>query len=179
MMFFRILMQVYRELTEHTGLVFLRGLKCYFYSPIFRVNVLAELMRQSRNRLVRQSVRNKLMIRYGMEIGIGAVIGQRLRIEHYNGIVIGGGVVIGDDCRLYHQVTLGQRNGGYPEIGNRVTIYPGAKILGHIHVGDDAVIGANAVVIKDVPENCVVAGVPAGIIKGEAAYDESDKKHNL
>jgi serine O-acetyltransferase len=101
----------------------------------------------------------------GISIGSTAKIGRRLTIEHHGCIVIHGDSVIGDDCLIRHGVTLG--NTGYkdlygaPTLGNRVQIGAGAKLLGRITVGDDAIVGANAVVTRDVPEHAIVGGVPA------------------
>lgn len=72
---------------------------------------------------------------------------------------------IGSNCTLFQQVTIGASNTGVPDIGDNVTIYCGAKVLGGIRIGDDVLIGANAVVVSDVPSHCIVAGVPAKIIK--------------
>jgi serine O-acetyltransferase len=101
----------------------------------------------------------------GISIGSTAKIGRRLTIEHHGCIVIHGDSVIGDDCLIRHGVTLG--NTGYkdlygaPTLGNRVQIGAGAKLLGRITVGDDAIVGANAVVTRDVPDHAIVGGVPA------------------
>jgi serine O-acetyltransferase len=76
-----------------------------------------------------------------------------------------------ENCTIYHQVTFGGKvigdaqKGNYPIIGNNVTIFAGAKLIGNVRIGDNAIIGANSVVNKDVPENSVVAGVPAKVIK--------------
>jgi len=109
----------------------------------------------------------------GISIGSTAVIGRRLCIEHHGCIVIHGDSVIGDDCLIRHGVTLGNTGFddpfGAPRIGNRVQMGAGAKILGRINVGNDAIIGANAVVTRDVPDNAVVGGVPARILSTRAA----------
>jgi serine O-acetyltransferase len=105
----------------------------------------------------------------GITIGSSARIGRRLCIEHHGCIVIHGASVIGDDCLIRHGVTIG--NSGYddlfgaPTIGNRVQIGAGAKILGRIHIGDGVIIGANAVVVRDVADDSVVGGVPARQLK--------------
>jgi serine O-acetyltransferase len=104
----------------------------------------------------------------GVTIGVSAKIGRRLIIEHSGAIVIHGNAVLGDDCIVRQGVTIGNRqlNAPFdaPVIGNRVNIGAGAKILGKVHVGDDAQIGANAVVIEDVPAHSVAVGVPARVI---------------
>jgi serine O-acetyltransferase len=111
-------------------------------------------------------VLNKLVeIFCGISIGSTATIGHRLSIEHHGCIVIHGASVIGDDCLLRHGVTIGNRGYddplGAPKLGNRVQIGAGAKILGRVTVGDDVVIGANAVVVHDVADGSVVGGIPA------------------
>ncbi|MDN5794914.1 MAG: serine O-acetyltransferase [Intrasporangium sp.] len=101
----------------------------------------------------------------GVEIHPGARIGRRFFIDHGMGVVIGETAQVGDDVMLYHGVTLGGRSLArvkrHPTIGNRVTIGSGARVLGPIDVGDDAQIGANSVVVKDVPSGAVATGIPA------------------
>lgn len=91
---------------------------------------------------------------------------------HYGGIVIAQGTKIGKNCSIHHGVTLGRAfsgtRQGCPIIGNNVVIFPGAKILGHVHIGDKAIISANSVVIRDVEGNTVVGGVPARTLKYNA-----------
>lgn len=106
----------------------------------------------------------RLQKKYNVIVGANTVIGRNLSLRHYLSVVIGDGVRIGDNCQIYQCVTLGQKNGLYPSVGNNVCIYPGAKVIGDIRIGDNVVIGANAVVTKDVPSNAVVAGVPARIL---------------
>ena len=100
----------------------------------------------------------------GIEIPCEAAIGRRFTIEHTGAIVISGDAVFGDDCVVRQGVTVGLRNRnrrGAPRIGNRVDIGAGAKLLGPIVIGDDVAIGANAVVLCDVPDGCLAVGVPA------------------
>lgn len=103
----------------------------------------------------------------GIEIHPGARLGRRLFIDHGMGVVIGETAVVGDDVMLYHGVTLGGRslNRGkrHPTLGDRVTVGAGAKVLGPVWVGADVQIGANAVVVKDVPAGAVAVGIPARI----------------
>lgn len=100
----------------------------------------------------------------GIEIHPGAKIGKRLMIDHGMGIVIGETAVIGDDCVIYHQVTLGgtgkEKLKRHPTIGNNVLIGAGAKLLGPIKIGDNVKIGAGSVVLKSVEKNSTVVGVP-------------------
>lgn len=102
----------------------------------------------------------------GTELPCEAVVGRRFAIEHIGGIVISGDATFGDDCVIRNGVTVGLRHRGLrgsPTIGNRVDIGAGAKLLGPIQIGDDAAIGANAVVISDVPAGSIAVGVPARI----------------
>jgi serine O-acetyltransferase len=101
----------------------------------------------------------------GIEIHPAAKLGRRLVIDHGMGVVIGQTAEVGDDCYIYHQVTLGvaRTSSGkrHPTVGNNVIIGAGAKVLGPITVGDNARIGSNAVVVDPVPANTTVVGVPA------------------
>jgi serine O-acetyltransferase len=107
----------------------------------------------------------------GIEIHPGAVIGKQFFIDHGMGVVIGETTIIGDDVLLYQGVTLGgtgkERGKRHPTIGNNVVIGAGAKVLGNITIGDNSYIGSNAVVIKDVPPNSTVVGIPGRITKQE------------
>ena len=101
----------------------------------------------------------------GIEIHPGATIGRRVFIDHGMGVVIGETAIIGKDCMLYHGVTLGgtslEAKKRHPTLGNNVVVGAGAKVLGPITIGDDARIGANAVVVRDLPAHHTAVGVPA------------------
>ena len=105
----------------------------------------------------------------GIEIHPGARIGRRLVIDHGTGIVIGETAEIGDDCLLYQGVTLGGTGKDvgkrHPTLGNNVMVGAGAKVLGPIHVGNNARIAANAVVLREVPDNATVVGVPGHVVR--------------
>jgi serine O-acetyltransferase len=107
--------------------------------------------------------------RTGIEIHPGATIGKRLVIDHGMGIVIGETAEIGDDCLIYHGVTLGGTGKDvgkrHPTIGNNVLIGTGAKVLGPITVGDNSRIAANSVVLKDIPEDSTAVGIPARVVR--------------
>ena len=100
----------------------------------------------------------------GVEIHPGATIGDRLFIDHGMGVVIGETATIGDDVLLFHGVTLGGRSSRagkrHPTLGDRVMVGAGARILGPVQVGHDSAIGANAVVVRDVPPGSVATGCP-------------------
>ena len=101
----------------------------------------------------------------GVEIHPAARIGRRFFIDHGMGVVIGETAEVGDDVMVYHGVTLGGRSMArikrHPTVGNRVTIGTGARVLGPVEIGDDVQIGANSVVVKDIPSGAVATGIPA------------------
>lgn len=117
--------------------------------------------------LLYKILKTSCQIATGIELPCETQIGRRLKIEHFSDIIISGDSIIGDDVIIRNGVTIGlshTNQRGSPKIGNRVDIGAGAKILGKITIGDDVVIGANAVVIRDVPPNSVAVGVPARIL---------------
>ena len=105
----------------------------------------------------------------GIEIHPGAKIGRRFVIDHGMGIVIGETAEVGDDCLIYHGVTLGgtgkDHGKRHPTLGNNVMVSTGAKVLGPFKVGDGARIAANAVVLKEIPPNATAVGVPARVVR--------------
>jgi serine O-acetyltransferase len=105
----------------------------------------------------------------GIEIHPGATIGRRVFIDHGMGVVIGETAEVGDDCTIYQGATLGgttlNKGKRHPTLGRYVTVSAGAKILGPFTVGDGAKVGANAVVLKEVPPGATVVGIPARIVK--------------
>ncbi len=117
----------------------------------------------------------------GIEIHPGAKIGKGLFIDHGTGVVIGETTIIGDNVTLFQGVTLGgtgkETGKRHPTLGNNIVVGAGAKVLGNINVGDNSYIGANAVVIKDVPGNATVVGVPGRITKQDGKRIDSDLDH--
>jgi serine O-acetyltransferase len=123
---------------------------------------------------VRFFVERFIEIITGISLPAQAIIGKGLRIHHFGGIIVNSDVVIGEYCTIYHGVTLGDRGGwgGAPRVGHRVLIGAGAKLLGEVEIGDDCIIGANAVVRTSVPAGHVAVGVPAVSKKREEMKDK-------
>jgi len=123
----------------------------------------------------------------GIEIHPGAEIGRRFFIDHGTGVVIGETAQVGDDCTIYHGVTLGgttwSQGKRHPTLGNGVMIGAGAKILGALDIGDNAMVGSNSVVIRDVPAGRTVVGIPAKVVRLKEAGEPNpygiDLNHHL
>jgi serine O-acetyltransferase len=138
---------------------------CVYRFGQWRYRIQSTLLRKPFSFIYRV-MRTLCQIATGIELHCETQVGRRLLIEHFGGIIISGDTVIGDDVVIRQGVTIGLSHTGQrgaPVIGNRVDIGAGAKILGGISIGDDAVIGANAVVIRDVPAGALAVGVPARI----------------
>lgn len=119
----------------------------------------------------------------GIEIHPGACIGQRFFIDHGMGVVIGETAEIGDDCTLYHGVTLGgtswKPGKRHPTLGNGVIVGAGAKVLGPIVVGDQARIGSNAVVVQSVPAGATVVGIPGRVVNKTEQHPDNFEAYGL
>jgi len=122
-------------------------------------------------------VRRLSLVLTGAEIHPDARIGPGLKLAHTMGTVVGAGTTMGSEVTIYQGVTLGAARLGeglagresYPVVGDRVTIYAGAMVLGGVSVGEDAIIGGNAVVLDDVPPDSVAVGIPARVLpRGDA-----------
>lgn len=104
----------------------------------------------------------------GIELPCEAKVGKNFKIDHFGDIIISGYASFGDNCRIRNGVAVGLKDvedPGAPQIGDNVDIGAGAKLLGPIKIGNNVTIGANAVVIMDVPDNCIAVGVPARTIQ--------------
>lgn len=116
----------------------------------------------------------------GIEIHPGANIGRRFFIDHGMGVVIGETAEIGDDCTLYHGVTLGgtswNKGKRHPTLRNGVVIGAGAKVLGPIELGEGSRVGSNSVVVKPVPAGATVVGIPAHIVEGKAKPQAAERR---
>lgn len=118
----------------------------------------------------------------GVEIHPGAQIGRRFFIDHGAGVVIGETTIIGDDCTLFQGVTLGgtgkEKGKRHPTLGNNVVVGAGAKILGNIEIGDGVRVGAGSVIVKSIPPDCTVVGIPGRIVRrGEKRTAETILDH--
>jgi len=115
-----------------------------------------------------------------IDIHPAAKFGRRVFIDHGTGVVIGETAIIGDDVIIYQQVTLGgvstSKGKRHPTLENNVVIGTGAKILGNITIGANSKVGANSVVVKDVPADCTAIGIPARVLK--RGYDKTPLSHN-
>lgn len=140
-------------------------LKCILY---YR---LAILLRNKRVYFLPTILNNKVKTKFSSYISLSSNIGLGMFFPHPSSIIIGKGVTIGDNCIIYQNVTIGGARIGdgtsnkYPKIGNNVTIFSGAKIIGNITIGDNCTVGANALVNKSFKSNSTIVGIPGRIIK--------------
>ena len=147
-------------------------LEVFFLYPSFKAMLhyrLAHRLYRSGHFFLARWISQRGVRKTGIEIHPGAKIGRRLVIDHGMGIVIGETAEVGDDCLIYHGVTLGgtgkDQGKRHPTIGNNVLLSTGSKVLGPFKVGDGARIAANAVVLKEVPEDATAVGVPARVVR--------------
>ncbi len=119
----------------------------------------------------------------GIEIHPGARLGRRFFIDHGMGVVIGETAVVGEDCTLYHQVTLGgttwNKGKRHPTLGDGVVVGAGAKILGPISIGSGVRVGSNAVVTRDVPDHATVVGIPGRVIAAQKPAESMNDEDKL
>lgn len=164
----RYLLNDFKRYTDNPNLYYV--IKSYFTSYAKKSIILYRLssyLYLKKFRLLSILIKNYNQKLTGCEIGEECIIGKGLYIGHSNGIVISPKAKIGENLRIMQQVTIGSTwgtNNNECVIGNNVFIGAGAKILG-VKIGDNVTIGANSVVIKDVPDNCIVAGIPAKVVK--------------
>jgi serine O-acetyltransferase len=148
-----------------------RAIAAYRFG-VWRMTVRSKIVRAPLSLIYRWMYR-KCRNHYGIELPFSAKLGRRVVIEHQGAIVIHGNSEIGDDSIIRQGVTLGNktldRPHDAPRLGKRVNVGAGAKILGAVTIGDGASIGANAVVLKDVPAGAIAVGIPAKIIMPEAS----------
>ena len=172
-MFFHETVQAYRQ-RDPAARSALEVILCYPGFHALMIHRVAHGLWSRRLFLLGRAMSHFGRMMTGIEIHPAAKIGRRCIIDHGMGVVIGETAEVGDDVYLYHQVTLGgtssDRGKRHPTVANNVIIGAGAKILGAIRIGENARIGANAVVVAEVPANTTVVGIPARPVeRGTAA----------
>ena len=153
-----------------------------FLYPSFRVILryrLAHKLYLKKHYFLARWISQRAARKTGIEIHPGATIGKGLFIDHGSGVIIGETTIIGDNVTLYQGVTLGgtgkEKGKRHPTLGDNVMVSAGAKILGSFTIGENSKIGAGSVVLKEVPPNCTVVGVPGRIVKrGDVRVPRSD-----
>lgn len=153
--------------------------RCYLTQRTFKILFWCRLTHALNRKpgigfLVRWRFR-KISEKYCVDLPWQTKIGKGAKLAHAYGLVVHGDSVIGDNVLLTHQVTLATEKGKAPVIGNCVRISPGAKIIGGVHIGDNVVVGANAVVVKDVPSDAVAVGVPSRVL--ERPFEEFTERY--
>lgn len=142
----------------------------------WRMTIKNKALRAPLSFLYRQMEKH-VRFKYGIELPYSVILGNNITFEHQHGIVIHGQAEIGDGCILRQGVTIGNKSldapFDAPSIGAYVNIGAGAKILGRVHIGNHAVIGANAVVTSDIPDYAVAVGIPAKVIKINSPEERS------
>lgn len=144
----------------------------YFISPAdrrvkFYVSIMVFLKNNKRYKIA-ELVSRRLHNKFGVCISANAKFDNSMTIHHPIGVVIGNGCVIGRNVTIFQNVTIGRADksiNSYPKIGDNSTLYAGSVVIGGVSVGENCIIGANAVVTKDVPDNSIAVGIPAKIIK--------------
>lgn len=156
---------------------------CYPGFHALLIHRLAHRLWQLRMRWIARFVSHCSRFLTGIEIHPGAKIGRRVFIDHGMGVVIGETAELGDECTLYHGVTLGgttwNKGKRHPSLARGVVVGAGAKLLGPILVGEGARVGSNAVVVKDVPPGATAVGIPARIILDEQDKSREEKAAKL
>lgn len=172
--FWYLLRSDFHRYMEKPGLA--NAIKHFLITPGARYTLCMRLCRYLRDRPLKAFglffLARVALYHYGIKFGISisdtTQIGSGFYIGHFGGIVVNSKAIVGKNCNISHGVTIGQLNrgirAGCPVIGDNVFIGPGAKILGNIHLGDSVAVGANCVVISDIPPHSVVAGVPGKVI---------------
>jgi serine O-acetyltransferase len=172
----KLINEIISDFKCHGGTSLKKIIQIYFFDPSFNLLLnyrLGSYFRGKKSTLyifISNYLRYKQITKRNCDISFNSIIGSRIKFIHPIGIIIGDKTIIGDDVRIYHQVTLGSHGRAhgkfeYPIVGNSVTIFPGAKLIGGILIGDRAVVATNAVVKINIPADHIAAGVPAKIMR--------------
>jgi serine O-acetyltransferase len=144
------------------------GFKCSFW-----MRLCSYLKSNNHNFLFYICIRilRRYQYKYGIEIPYNTKVGKGLLIGHFSGIFVNPQAILGKNVNIFQNVTIGEvnrgKNKGAPVIGDNVIIYPGAKIIGGVKIGNNVSVGANCVVTKNIPDNSVVVGIPGKVISSE------------
>lgn len=153
----------------------INGLRIPGFRYMYFLRKAASCKRFSLKGMFYRSIINHLSYKYGFQIPVMTEIGKGFYIGHFGTIVINGKVKIGNNCNIAHSVTIGQANRGkfkgYPTIGDKVWIGTGSVIVGSINIGSNVLIAPNSFVNRDIPENSLVIGNPAKILKKQNPTD--------
>lgn len=157
---------------------YVRRIWKYVFNEQYRVQTYCELIGDKNKKchsFLKKLIQKRLRKKYNIVIGCNTIVGRNLILPHPQNIIIGEGVIIGDNVTIYQDVTIGVKDAdaidledihkAYPSIGNNTRIYAGAKLIGDIEIGDNGIIGCNAVVLKSTQAFGVYAGVPARLLK--------------
>lgn len=173
---------IFSDMFRQEGRCGWRFLPLYFLTKrSFRITFLHRLCHYSQSGVVRvflplfKVLYRIVCVLYNVDIPICTKIGKGLLLYHAYGLVIDGRAIIGDNVMLGHQVTIGTEEGKSPVLGDCVRVAPGAKIIGRVSLGSNVVVGANCVVINDVPENTITVGIPNRVI--DRKYQDHANRH--
>ena len=144
----------------------LQNIQRVFTNYDYRVQKMVNLVAMQNNRGVLAGLlRRRLRVKNNISISSDCILGKKMRLPHSFNIVFGKDCVIGDNCTIYNNVTFGQNRGKYPVIKDNVIIYPNTTVIGGITIGSNCVIGANSLVRSSFPDNSLIAGNPARLIR--------------
>lgn len=190
--FFKDFLRVFRHISEDLEMYLKLDpaaeskLHVFFFYPAFQGLMMyrfANFFYRWKVKFLAYLLHYLMRVLYAMDIHPAARIAPGVVIDHGIGVVIGSTASVGRGTLIYHGVTLGTKHPctgkRHPDVGENVILGAGAKILGPIKVGNNAIVGANAVVVRDVPENAVVVGVPARLVKWRGSSDggKTDREH--
>ncbi len=149
--------------------------RLYFRFPTLAIIILLRIIQHVHNRAMSFPFKYlyfRKRMKTGIQIPLSVKIGKGCLFCHFSCIVFAEGVKVGDFCSIHQGVTIGRSfsggKKGVPTIGNHVILFPGSKVIGNVHIGNNVIVGTNAVVLDDVPDNSVVAGIPAHIVSNDS-----------
>lgn len=155
------------------GLAFAKGAFRYVTDYQYRVNAKVRHINATGGKWS-SFLAKRLVAKHHIIFAAKAIAGKNLALVHPIGVIVGRDVQLGNNVSIYQNVTLGQNRDGFPTVGNNVIIYSNAVIVGNITIGNNVIIGAGSVVTKDIPDNVIVGGVPARVIRAYEPHTDSE-----